>query len=302
MIEIVKINTLKWQDLLSSFEDNVFCHHAFFDAVKKASSKSLSYYAIYFKDELFALFYYCGYSKFGIKFARTPLFMTYTGLLTKKDMHPSSYERRLFETQYKIANFLKHYNVVDIFMPLSEKDMRGFLWSGFDVKIYYTRILSLKNTDITYSARKQIKKFEKLGEFGKTTDFETVSNLVLQSYKRRKEKLPCDKAYIRNLIETISKYGLCDIFCARIGEKIHAVRAILKYRDKIYDWLAGSTDEGLKLGANSFLIHNIIEYYKDNYDILDFLGVNKPSISIFKSNFGGELKSYFGIHKRWLKF
>ena len=162
-IKIREISLSEWNSLLSQFDANVFCHTAFYDAIKKASFKSLKYYAIYFDDELFALFYFCGYSKFGIKFARTPLFMTYTGLITKKDMHPSSYERRLFETQSKITDLLKKYNVIDILMPLSEKDMRGFLWEGFYVKVYYTRILNLKNMDII-SAEKSRK-----GYRGKTT-------------------------------------------------------------------------------------------------------------------------------------
>jgi len=85
-------------------------------------------------------------------------------------------------------------------------------------------------------------------------------------------------------------------------------RAVLCYKDLIYDWYAGSSDNNLDKYPNDFLPWKIMEWGHNNgYRIFDFGGAGKPGVPHgvrdYKLKFGGKLVEFGrfeNIHNRLL--
>jgi serine/alanine adding enzyme len=87
------------------------------------------------------------------------------------------------------------------------------------------------------------------------------------------------------------------IFLAIHGDTVVAGRAILLYKQTMYDWYAGSLPEGLSLYANDCLVWHALRWGVDNgYRVLDFGGAGNPSVPYgpreFKRQFGGQQVNY----------
>ena len=86
-------------------------------------------------------------------------------------------------------------------------------------------------------------------------------------------------------------------FLARQGNKYIGARAILLYKNIIYDWYAGAAKDALEAHPNDYLVWHILKWGIDNgYKQFDFGGAGKPDVEYgpreFKRRFGGELVNY----------
>jgi lipid II:glycine glycyltransferase (peptidoglycan interpeptide bridge formation enzyme) len=86
------------------------------------------------------------------------------------------------------------------------------------------------------------------------------------------------------------------IFAEREGTVI-AARATLLYHGRVFDWFAGSNDEGDKTNANALLVWNTMQFgINHGYTVFDFGGAGDPNVHYgvreFKGRFQGELVNY----------
>jgi lipid II:glycine glycyltransferase (peptidoglycan interpeptide bridge formation enzyme) len=79
--------------------------------------------------------------------------------------------------------------------------------------------------------------------------------------------------------------------------KVVAARAALLYHGRVFDWFAGSSEEGEKLNANALLVWEMMKWGSENgYVLFDFGGAGDPNteynVREFKSRFQGETVNY----------
>ena len=83
------------------------------------------------------------------------------------------------------------------------------------------------------------------------------------------------------------------------NNKINAFVYFLHSNRSAYYLFGGSSDEGRKCGALTFLIYSFLEecLYK-NFEFFDFVGANSPNRGDFKLSFGSKLFPYYELTKK----
>jgi lipid II:glycine glycyltransferase (peptidoglycan interpeptide bridge formation enzyme) len=121
-----------------------------------------------------------------------------------------------------------------------------------------------------------------------------------------KAKLPLhDRSMFSAAFETLRPKGMIRFFGAINQNKLIGVIVVLCYKDRIYDWYAGSYREYYDKYPNDLLPWEVFLWGKKNgYKVFDFGGAGKPAkpygVRDYKKKYGGELVCfgrYEKIHK-----
>lgn len=165
--------------------------------------------------------------------------------------------------------------------------------------------------DINAKRRNEIRRARREGTSCK--ELETVSEVV-EAYDILEEvygkaKLPLhDRSLFLTAFEILKPKGMIRFFGAINQNKIIGVMVALCYKNRIYDWYAGSHREYYNKYPNDLLPWEVFLWGKKNgYNIFDFGGAGKPTqpygVRDYKKKFGGELVNfgrYEKIHKSTL--
>ena len=97
-----------------------------------------------------------------------------------------------------------------------------------------------------------------------------------------------DKLYSRNMVK---------FFLGRLGDRNIAGRVILLFKDKIFDWYAGSDNDHLSFYPNEMFVYHILKWGSQNgFRAFDFGGAGRPGekygVRDFKERFGGQPVNY----------
>lgn len=174
-------------------------------------------------------------------------------------------------------------------------DLRPFIWNNYSVDILYTykTINKWDEENINKEERKQIKKAIKNKiTIRNTINIDSILHLIIESYKRHKRKPPYKLDYIRNIISDGIKNKYITIRIAERENRVIAFRAMICGESEVYDWIAGSSNEGYEYGANSYLVYSLLKEESKKNKIVDMCGANTKSIAMFKSGFGLQLQAY----------
>ena len=94
---------------------------------------------------------------------------------------------------------------------------------------------------------------------------------------------------------------MATFYLARCDGKYVGARAVLKYKELIYDWYAGASSDHLSLYVNEALVWHILKEGANGFVTFDFGGAGKPNeeygVREFKRRFGGETVN-FGRYKK----
>jgi lipid II:glycine glycyltransferase (peptidoglycan interpeptide bridge formation enzyme) len=106
-----------------------------------------------------------------------------------------------------------------------------------------------------------------------------------------------DISLFESAFQHLVPHGLAKFFVARYEDNYIGARAVLLYKDRIYDWYAGASVDMLSFYPNECLVWHILKWGIENkYSIFDFGGAGKPDKPYgpreFKRRFGGELVNY----------
>ena len=155
------------------------------------------------------------------------------------------------------------------------------------------------------SRRKNVNRAEKAGifveEMVNREQIPVFYRLLEETYKNVKVPL-ADISLFESAFRHLVPQGLVKFFLARHNDEYIGARAVLLYKDTIYDWYAGAAVDALSYYPNDFLVWYILKWgIKNNYSIFDFGGAGNPNKPYgpreFKRRFGGELVNY-GWHTR----
>jgi len=147
--------------------------------------------------------------------------------------------------------------------------------------------------DIHKSHRKGIKRAEKAEIQVRKIE---VKKEITECYKIIEEiyknvSLPlADISLFENAYEKLSERGFVDFYLATLNGKVIGSRILLKYRNRVYEWYAGSKQEINHV--NQAVVWHMLSEYAGNEKIFDFGGAGHPDkpygVREFKKSFGGE--------------
>lgn len=148
--------------------------------------------------------------------------------------------------------------------------------------------------------RKNINKAEKAGvtieEIVSQDQIPKFYNLLIETYDNVKVPL-ADISLFESSFRHLVPKGMAKFYLARHEGEYIGARAVLLYRDSIYDWYAGAAMDALSICPNEYLVWHILKWgIENNYSSFDFGGAGEPEKPYgpreFKRRFGGELVNY----------
>lgn len=200
-----------------------------------------------------------------------PLYTRIHPLFDASQLLPTYYENGYKESGWN--NF-----IIDLNKPVEE------IWEG-----------------MSKSNKRNVKKAMKSGilieEITEKKYIPIFYDLLVENYTKRRHPLE-DISNFEATFDFLVPKGLAKFYLAKYKDEYIAGRLILLYKGLVYDWYAGSSDNGFALKPNDLLIWHILNWGAENgYHTFDFGGGGEPErISEgwveFKSRFGGELVNY----------
>jgi len=155
-------------------------------------------------------------------------------------------------------------------------------------------------SDMTKNRRKGIKRAMKQSqeffEFPSNESLDEFYQTIEETYDNVKIPL-ADMSYFTTARTILGPKDMVKYFCVKKETELLATRIVLTYKGMIYDWYAGSSQEGKKNYANEFLVWNMLLWGNNNgYKVFDFGGAGKPGVEYgpreFKRRFGGDFVQY----------
>jgi lipid II:glycine glycyltransferase (peptidoglycan interpeptide bridge formation enzyme) len=222
----------------------------------------------------------------------------------------SKQERYIHEITISIANRLQddfHYVVITNHPEF--KDIRGFKRKEWRQNIVYSYCIYLRKIDLSLispSKRGWIKKARKrLITVEEVKDVKSVYNIINDTYIRQNLKCPLTLEEISGIYKRISDNMV--ILAAKEQEKGKYIAVYITIIDSrrncVYSMFNGYDTEFANTGANSLLLWEAIEYFRDKgfefFDIGEALMSSKTS---FKSEFSSDIIPFYQVSKSNLLF
>lgn len=148
--------------------------------------------------------------------------------------------------------------------------------------------------------RKNIRRAEKLGlvfdEVKSKEEYLVCLNIIKDTYKKIRLPFPKDD-FFTTAFDNLGKQQLLRTFVLRNKTNIISTRMVLCFNGMIYDWYAGTKDDGLELYPNDYLPWKILEWgCENNFHVFDFGGAGSPhkpyGVRDYKLKFGGQLVQF----------
>lgn len=179
-------------------------------------------------------------------------------------LNPGNSEFKLHsDFENKIKQVLKvswHFSI-DQFRKDRKKDLRR----AFDSDLKFKKTLSSKNLILLFKNNVG-KRIDKLSD----RDYKNLSVLISTCLKKEQGAI----------------FEICD------NEKIIAAAFILLYQNRAVVLVSATDLQNRNNGANTFLLTQIIHYYKNQILEFDFGGSSIPSIASYFKSFGAETINY----------
>lgn len=173
----------------------------------------------------------------------------------------------------------------------------GYLWED-----HLNFLIDLKNDErgllsgMSRERRKGIRKAQQNGvevTNVKPGQLQTCYQVLQETYSKARVPL-ADISLFESALQHLDTINAFQMWGATHEGRMCAVRFILAWRSTIFDWYAGSTEEGRDLRANDLIVWEILRSGREQgYQQFDFGGAGRPQQSYgpgeFKRTFGGEL-------------
>lgn len=250
--------------------------------------------------------------RFGIKIAKTPHMCNFNSChyIPRESLHRSKQERHNYEITTLIAERLqKDFHHVVITNHPEFNDVRGFRLNGWRQNILYSYCIHLSKMDfslISSSKKGWVKKARKnLIKIEEIDSIVTVYKVIEQTYARQGIECPLTLDELSGIYKRVSDNIV--ILAAKEQEngKYIAVYVIITDNRKncAYSMFNGYDMDYANSGANSLLLWETIEYFKDKgFELLDTGEALMSSKASFKSEFSSGLVSYYQVSKSNLLF
>lgn len=230
-------------------------------------------------------------TKYAIKYVYNPLWVLQLGIYTTD---------RTFNAALFITKALAIYKLLDLRLNTSN------VIDGFEAHktIQTTHHILMSNYDeIKSNFRKNriydLKTALKNKLYSKTnTPLNEFLDLYQQNLKERQSNVSSeDLKRVKKLIETCVAHHKGEIFSVYNTEDILVAAVfLLKHKNRLTTLISLRNSINKKNGANTFLIDQAIQKYKNEYDIFDFGGSSIPSIANYYLSLRATEENYDYMH------
>lgn len=302
----------KWDELVnqSSF-GTIFQSSFWLTACSRALGKTLKIYGCFDKGRLIA-----GCSLFvlgskAIKRAEATLRMTPYGGIVIEPMHTGSV-RRQEDTNLAITKCLTRaiveqgFHYVRMVNPPGFVDVRPFLWTGWDVKLFYTYYFDLERSvedsvskDVRWAARKAIKNNIAASRLEKL-DVSKYDQLFSMTFARKALTQPAPSGFLQEMFKTLASEGAGEMWVAETptGDLASAEVIIWDHR-RAYRWSAASHTDHKETGATSLLLCEIFRnLHERKFKQVDLMAANTPDLARFISSFNPRLVPFYQVDRK----
>lgn len=311
---------LKWEDLFIEeiapeifYQKNIpslkiWTNKKILDLISELSNYRLSFLIVWHDEKIVGWMPIFTSRKFIFEICANPYLFFYNQICYTFERKMRNQQNLFKELQINeiIGKYLnKSFFKININLDVPFFDMRGFIWSNLKCTPFYTQFMDLKKDfseeNYSISRRNGLKKAQKIEVvMDHCLSFEEFNHLMLSTYERKTYSIKSKIEYFYQFMNTLNQENLVDIFTYRYENKAVCFKAVLSDdSNKIaYSLFTGADQTAYRFGLNSLIYDTVMKYYKNqDYHTFDFCGMNIPSVSKFKSDFGGELKVYYKIHK-----
>jgi serine/alanine adding enzyme len=210
-----------------------------------------------------------------------------------------------FASKHAIYSEIRnHYNQTD---KVSLYCKIGFTWEDhLDILINIDKPADDIFNQMANTRRKQVNRGNKRGAIASlisSQDRESLLscyNMIINLYHRINLPAPDWQLFDSAFTNSNSKTAI-KCFALIFEGKIIGTRIVLCYKDRIYDWYAGSLAEHYDKYPNDILVWEVLKWGQNTgYKVFDFGGAGKPDVPYgvrdYKLKFGGDLVN-FGRYK-----
>ncbi len=156
--------------------------------------------------------------------------------------------------------------------------------------------------DIHKPRRKGINRAEKIGikirKIENKNEIKDCYRLIEETYKNVRLPL-ADLSLLESAYDKFFDAGFIDFYLATLDGEVVGSRVVLKYKDMVHDWYAGSKKD-INYVNEAVVWHMLCEY-AEKEKVFDFGGAGHPEkpygVREFKKRFGGEEVNY-GRYKK----
>lgn len=297
---INNISDSNWDNFVkTSRQNNIFCKSKFLNKLE------INYKKVGIVDEKNQLLIGCILFDEKYDFFKIPT--VFNGVILNSKINKPYKKVNL--TSFFIEEIFKFYDHVYIRSHYDFNDIRAFSWHNynknkrFKITPMYTGVLDLENINLKRSINngrmQSINKATKEGYVSNIeNDIEILDYLNEKTFDKQKIKRGEGLKFFSKTIAEDSinnDYGRLIITRNKNSNPVSA--SLFLFDDNMEYYLVGGTnEEGLEGGASSLNIYNQIEIsIKQKSKNIDFVGINSPNRSYFKSSFGCESKVYFEL-------
>lgn len=220
----------------------------------------------------------------------------YYGLVSQEQLQQSieTFVEELFDAVEKRLHFYSAPFHSSLF-PLCELERKNWKITKQSTIVLNIESLDTCWNNFSQSLRRKIRRATDDGL--STCETQNTSSLIefhSKSYERQGMQPPIQKKNLKSWVDRLIENKCIRIFEVKDRNgSVCAARAIILYRDTVYDWLAGMNPDAKVDNASHLLLWNIIQIIsKEGFSKFDFMGANTPGPSAFKKSFGGEFIHY----------
>lgn len=236
--------------------------------------------------------------------AVTPLMTPYTGFLHEQAIGEklSDQVTQQHEVLTELIRWLAQNFVYQSFInPPHFEDTRPLQVAGYHLVPRFTYHLNVKLPAeelwerLDGSVRRQIRKAERDNfEISDLFDPDAAYQIYRETFERRNERCPIKRELFDAIAESDPLRDNRQFFSAHRDGRLVSFIVLLLHQRSLYYAIAATAEDLLPSGISSLLIWNVIKAFAcQEWNVLDFVGANMPSIARFKERFNPKLVLHF---------
>ncbi|OQY27149.1 MAG: hypothetical protein B6244_11460 [Candidatus Cloacimonetes bacterium 4572_55] len=221
--------------------------------------------------------------------------------------YPTSYRRTLnrHEQLHALLPALEsRFDSIELRLDPSIRDIRPFIWRGWEIRVSYTYRLSLDSDQaVQIGFNRNFRKLIRRGEDAGLTaipcrDIEGIVHLHRKVYDAQQIAPPLTDRQMEKLLTDIFSSNLAEGWGAYDPEgKLVAVDVTIQDNKRAYMFLSASDPDRRQTGASAFLRRHLFRQLRERMPEVDLTGADISRVARFKSSMGGELIPYYRVKK-----
>ena len=282
---------------------SVFSTWGWLDCARQAAGGAVRCHGCYRNGRLVAGVSGLARTRAGVRRLTTPVLTPHGGLLCSPvpSKGPAKVEAEWNRAAALLADQLEGaYDHVQLCFAPAIRDVRPFVWAGWDARVRYTCRMRLGDPDALWErlglhTRTTIRRAEESGfQVGPAHDLALFRRQLETIYAGQGERPPEDPSLVQKLLELATSAGLAyTLQVASPNGTVAAMVAFARGLDTVYAWQPGADPAFDCTGALSLLYWRVLE--EAAVGNFDFAGANAPPAALFERGFGGDLVPYLVV-------